>query len=196
MNMKNLKTKFLFTISLFMLLPFMAFAHPDMEPSFIFNTEAGTTELSADEVFQLSLLFSECPLDSPEGEQCLKQFEQLKQKVTDEAFITQTPEELGRAVLKLLYQDVLTTYDFNQTRTDIALQTGVYNCVSSALLYMAVAKAAGLEVRGQKTSEHAFCTVYIPGSKAGQFTKPRTRVQKIAAAIKSAFSGHAGFIQT
>ena len=36
---------------------------------------------------------------------------------------------------------------------------------------MALAKAAGLDVRGQKTSEHAFCTVYIPGSKAGQFQK-------------------------
>ena len=36
---------------------------------------------------------------------------------------------------------------------------------------MALAKAAGLEVRGQKTSEHAFCTVYIPGSKAGQYKK-------------------------
>ena len=135
------------------------------------NPNSANASLSADEVFILSLLFSECQLDSQEGIECLKQFDRLKQKVSGEAFSRLILEERGRAVLKLLYQDYLTTYDFNQTRTNVALQTGVYNCVSSALLYMAVAKAAGIEVRGQKTSEHAFCTVYIPGSKAGQYTK-------------------------
>ena len=167
-------------ISCIILFLFCAFCfsqpHPSIEPLFfpedvLVNPNSAGDSLSADEVFKLSLLFSECPLDSPEGEQCLKQFDQLKQKVSGEAFSSLVPEERGRAVLKLLYQDYLTTYDFNQTRTNVALQTGVYNCVSSALLYMAVAKAAGLEVRGQKTSEHAFCTVYIPGSKAGQYKK-------------------------
>ena len=158
-------------IILFVLSAFcFAQMHPLIEPLFLqedvlVNADSSGSALSAEEVFKLSLLFSECQLDSPEGEQCLKQFDKLKQKVTTEAFLAQSPEERGRAVLKLLYQDYLTTYDFNQTRTNVALQTGVYNCVSSALLYMAVAKAAGLEVRGQKTSEHAFCTVYISNKK-------------------------------
>ena len=159
-----------------LLMPVWAQAqHPSFEPVFfpqdVLELSQSSGSFSADEVFKLSLLFSECPLDSQEGMQCLKQFEQLKQKVQTTDFIKLDSEARGRAVLKLLYQDYLTTYNFNQTRTNIALQTGVYNCVSSALLYMAVAKAAGLEVRGQKTSEHAFCTVYIPGSKAGQYTK-------------------------
>ena len=153
--------------------------HPSIEPLFLpedvlVNPNSTNASLSADEVFKLALLFSECPLNSPEWMQCLKQFDQLKQKVTSETFLAQSLEDRGRAVLKLLYQDYLATYDFNQTRTDVALQTGVYNCVSSALLYMAVAKAAGIEVRGQKTSEHAFCTVYIPsgtGSKTNQYKK-------------------------
>ena len=102
---------------------------------------------------------------------CLEHFARLKEKVSSPAFTALAPDEKGRAVLKLLYNNLLTTYDFNQTRTNVALETGVYNCVSSALLYMAVAKAAGLEVRGQKTSEHAFCTVYISGAKAGQVQK-------------------------
>ena len=144
--------------------------HPSIEPLFspedvLVNPNSTGGQLSADEVFKLSLLFSECPLDSSEGMQCLKQFDQLKQKVTSETFLAQPLEDRGRSVLKLLYQDYLTTYDFNQTKTNVALQTGVYNCVSSALLYMVVAKAAGLEVRGQKTSEHAFCTVYIQNKK-------------------------------
>ena len=138
------------------------------------NPDKNNSSLSADEVFELSLLFSECPLESDEGERCLEQFARLKQKVSAADFMSLEPEERGRAVLKLLYQDYLKTYNFNQTRTNVALETGVYNCVSSALLYMAVAKAAGLEVRGQKTSEHAFCTVYIPsgtGAKSNQYKK-------------------------
>ena len=171
MNMKNLKTKILFTISLFMLLPFMAFAHPDIEPAFIFNTEAGTTELSADEVFQLSLLFSECPLESDAAKKCIKEFEKIKKEVTGSTFMNQSDEEKGKAVLKLLYRDYLKTYSATQTKTDVALETGLYNCVSSALLYMAAAKACNLNVKGQKATEHALCSIYVPGAKQGQLKK-------------------------
>ena len=151
-------------------------SHPSIEPLFLLEdvTDSSANEaavLSADEIFKFSLMFSECTLDSEEGKLCLEQFEQIKKKVTTQEYMNLEPADRGRAVLKLLYQDFLTTYDFNQTKINVALQTGVYNCVSSALLYTAAAKAAGLEVRGQKTSEHAFCTVYIPGTKAGQFTK-------------------------
>ena len=154
-------------------------SHPSIEPLFLpedvlVNTNNSDGKLSADEVFEFSLLFSECPQESAQWRDCFNKFEQLKQKVQSADFLSLTPEELGRAILKLLYQDCLTTYSFNQTRTNVALQTGVYNCVSSALLYMAVAKAAGLDVRGQKTSEHAFCTVYIPigtGGKTNQYKK-------------------------
>ena len=151
-------------------------SHPSIEPLFLLEdvTDSSANEaavLSADEIFKFSLMFSECTLDSEEGKLCLEQFEQIKKKVATQEYMNLEPADRGRAVLKLLYQDFLTTYDFNQTKINVALQTGVYNCVSSALLYTAAAKAAGLEVRGQKTSEHAFCTVYIPGTKAGQFTK-------------------------
>ena len=152
--------------------------HPAFEPAFstqgLLDDTDSASPLSSDEIFKLSLLFSECPLESQEGQRCLEKFEKLKQKVQASDFSKLELEARGRAVLKVLYQDYLTTYDFNQTRIDVALETGVYNCVSSALLYMAVAKAAGLEVRGQKTSEHAFCTVYIPsgtGGKSNQLKK-------------------------
>ena len=172
----NKKNALVIAISLFICAFCFPQTHPSIEPLFLpedvlITPDSPATSLSADEVFRLSLLFSECPLESEEGARCLEQFTRLKEKVTIPAFTALAPDEKGRAVLKLLYSNLLKTYDFNQTRTNVALETGVYNCVSSALLYMAVAKAAGLEVRGQKTSEHAFCTVYIPGAKAGQFTK-------------------------
>lgn len=151
--------------------------HPVFEPLFLQddileNPEVTQDTLTADEVFKLSLLFSECELTSEEGVFCLSTFEQIKQKVCDSSFMEMSLEDRGRAVLKLLYQNYLKTYDFNQTKTSVALQTGVYNCVSSALLYMAAAKAAGLDVRGQKTSEHAFCTVYTPKKIDVETTNP------------------------
>lgn len=149
----------------------MAFAHPNIEPVFTFNTEAGITELSADEVFKLSLLFSECPLESDLAKKCLKEFEKIKKEVTDSAFMNQSDEEKGKAVLKLLYRDYLKSYSANQTKTDVALETGFYNCVSSALLYMAAAKACNLNVKGQKATEHALCSIYVPGAKQGQLKK-------------------------
>ena len=151
-------------------------AYPLIEPLFLpdqllDNTENQAAELSADQVFRLSLLFSECPLDSEQGLASLQEFEKIKAKVSSPEYMDLSFEDRGRAVLKLLYADYLTTYDFNQTRTSLAISSGVYNCVSSALLYMAAAKAAGLEVRGQKTSEHAFCTLYFPSEKKGQTRK-------------------------
>ena len=150
--------------------------HPSLEPLFLpedvpVNADSTGTELSADEVFKLSLLFSECPPDSPQGQFCLEQFQKIKEEVTGQSFMSQSAEDRGRAILKLLYRNYLKTYEFTQTRLDVALTSGIYNCVSSALLYMAAAKAAGLTVRGQKTLEHAFCTVYIPGTKSGQYKK-------------------------
>ncbi len=152
--------------------------HPDIEPLFnpfsVLNAGSDISEnqyLSADEVFKLSLLFSECPLESEKAKLCLEKFEKLKSEVTKPNYMELSPEERGRAVLKLLYRDCLKTYSLNQTKTDTALETGLYNCVSSALLYMAVAKACGLDVRGQKTSQHAFCSIYVPGAKDGQLKK-------------------------
>ncbi len=142
--------------------------HPTFEPAFLPEavlTNPDNPNLSSDEVFTLALLFSECPMDSSEALRCLNQFEDIKAKVTSPSFMDLGLEERGRAVLKLLYEEYLTAYNLDQTRTNVALQTGVYNCVSSALLYMAAAKAAGLDVRGQKTTEHAFCSIYVPGNK-------------------------------
>ena len=103
-----------------------------------------TAKLSADEVFKLSLLFSECPLESPEGQECLAIFEKIKAEVCSSEYMNLDQEARGRAILKLLYRDYLKSYRFNQTRTNVALKTGVYNCVSSEILYMAVAKAVGI----------------------------------------------------
>ena len=148
--------------------------HPSIEPSFTLDQVLVATskeKYSSDEIFKLALLFSECPLESETGIRCLEKFESIKTDVTADLFMELDVQERGRRILKYLYQNYLTKYNFDQTRIDAALETGVYNCVSSAMLYLAAAKAAGLDVRGQKTTQHAFCSVYIPSTTQGQLIK-------------------------
>jgi len=129
------------------------------------------TIYSADEVFVLALLFSECQPSSELWKACISKFEKIKAEVTSREIQKLDEAERGRAILKLLYRDYLRKYDSDQTRIDIALEDGYYNCVSSAVLYMAAAKAGGLQVVGQRTVQHAFCSVYVPSEKEGELLR-------------------------
>ena len=48
------------------------------------------------------------------------------------------------------------SYDYDQPRVTGVFEHGTYNCISSALLYTALARAFGLPVRGVITKNHAF----------------------------------------
>ncbi len=138
-------------------------AHPSFEPLFQIDEIN-----SADDVFEAALLFSECERDSETWNSCWQKFETIKDDMALPSIIDLEEEERGKAILKYLYQNYLKAYSLNQTKIDVALETGTYNCVSSAVLYMAAAKAAGLEVRGQSTTQHAFCSIYVPDEKSGK----------------------------
>jgi hypothetical protein len=71
--------------------------------------------------------------------------------------------ELAERALTFLHKNLLTTYSVTQTRVDAALETGVYNCVSSAVLYLIAARAVGLSAGGVRSSDHAFCWVLVNG---------------------------------
>lgn len=137
-------------------------AHPSFEP--LFQIDKINT---ADDVFEAALLFSECERDSETWNSCWQKFETIKDDMASPSIIDLQEEERGKAILKYLYQNYLKAYSLNQTKIDVAIETGTYNCVSSAVLYMAAAKAAGLEVRGQSTTQHAFCSIYVMDEKSG-----------------------------
>jgi tetratricopeptide (TPR) repeat protein len=65
----------------------------------------------------------------------------------------------GEYVLSFMHKKFLKGYVENQTRLDEIINTGRYNCVSSAVLYAILAAAADLDVRGVMTRDHAFATV-------------------------------------
>jgi tetratricopeptide (TPR) repeat protein len=69
------------------------------------------------------------------------------------------PRTRGESVLAFMHRRFLKGYTENQTRLDEIFRTGRYNCVSSATLYAIFAVAAGLDVRGVMTKDHAFVTL-------------------------------------
>jgi tetratricopeptide (TPR) repeat protein len=69
------------------------------------------------------------------------------------------PRERGEFILSFMHRRFLKSYAERQTRLDLLLSGGRYNCVSSAVLYMILAASAGLEVTGVMTRDHAFVTV-------------------------------------
>jgi hypothetical protein len=67
------------------------------------------------------------------------------------------------AALIALHRGLLSRYDADATGTDGIALHGSYNCVSSAVLYAALAKASGLRVIGVEAKDHAFCSVIANG---------------------------------
>jgi tetratricopeptide (TPR) repeat protein len=70
-------------------------------------------------------------------------------------------KDRGEYVLRWMHRKFLKNYSALQTRIDTLLSRGSYNCVSSAVLYLTFASAAGLETRGVLTKDHAFARVRV-----------------------------------
>jgi hypothetical protein len=71
------------------------------------------------------------------------------------------PSAKAEAVLSYLHKTSFKAYREDATTLDGVLDTGIFNCVSSALLYALAAKSLGIEVAAVRTSDHAFCSVRI-----------------------------------
>ncbi|MDR3312276.1 MAG: hypothetical protein LBS64_03995 [Spirochaetaceae bacterium] len=80
-----------------------------------------------------------------------------------EQALPEDPRQRAEYVLTYLHDRYLKAYSALQTRIDVLLTNGRFNCVSSAVFYTILANAAGLEVFGVVTRDHAFATVRING---------------------------------
>jgi hypothetical protein len=72
---------------------------------------------------------------------------------------------LAERALTFLHKNLFSSYSVTQTRVDTVLESGVYNCVSSAILYLALARSVGLSVAGVRTTDHAFASVLVNGQQ-------------------------------
>jgi len=87
----------------------------------------------------------------------------LMHRFRDEVADVTGQADLAEKTLTFLHKNLLVSYSERQTRIDTAMETGVFNCVSSAVLYMILARSVGLSVGGIRTTDHAFCTVLVDG---------------------------------
>ncbi len=69
-------------------------------------------------------------------------------------------EEGAEKILSFMYEKILRKYNFDQTRVDLTMDTGVYNCVSSSILFMYFCKRADIPVCAVETPRHAFCMIF------------------------------------
>jgi hypothetical protein len=67
----------------------------------------------------------------------------------------------AEAVLSFLHKGTLRAYREDATTLDGILDSGIYNCVSSAILYAIAARSVGIAASAVRTQDHAFCRVSI-----------------------------------
>lgn len=138
---------------------------PPIEESFIIKNDDGSDftgeDLTGDEIIRFALLFGLCDENSLEFKKSIAAYKDLKNYCDSMNIGKMSEEERGEAILNALYSKVLKSYKLKQTKVDVAFDDGTYNCVSSALLYLALAADFNLDARAQETATHVFITVYL-----------------------------------
>ena len=72
-----------------------------------------------------------------------------------------TPFERGLHLLKWLHDEPMAGgYSADQTDLSTVLDTGAFNCVSSAVLYNVLGRRLGLDLRAIEVPDHAFSIIY------------------------------------
>ena len=134
-----------------------------LEPSPYARDLASRTEpLPLEDLIDASLVLSGAGGEALAGAR--SRLEALVRDVREVASSETDPQVRGNAALVFLHERVLKAYVEEQTRVDVALQNGRFNCVSSAVLYMLLARAVDLPVVGVRTRDHAFCAVLVNGA--------------------------------
>lgn len=123
------------------------------------DTGLFSSSLTGLDLIKVGLDFSSCPAETTEGQLIMEQYRQLVEEVRTNTYQRMTRAERGEAVLRLMYRDVLKKYVLTESSITAMFQKGQYNCVSATLLYVALAKEAGLETVIYKTTDHSFCAV-------------------------------------
>ncbi len=110
-----------------------------------------------DDFIECALLFSGTEYDDLVHERA--EVYSVISELTEAVGAEKEPEARAEQVLLYMHRNLLTIYKERQTRLDVLLKEGSYNCVSSAILYTILLKSMGFKVWGIRTADHAFCRV-------------------------------------
>ncbi len=97
------------------------------------------------------------------------------------------PARKGALLLKLLHQAVFRRYASEQTYPAVVLESGVYDCVSSAILYNVFAAGLGLETEGMKLPSHAYSALLAGRRYEVQTTVPDGFDKKLSGSALETF---------
>jgi tetratricopeptide (TPR) repeat protein len=142
-------------LSIFPLFSLSSLDNPVLEPQELFLRYYGS-EPDAESVLRLGLAFSGITGDRA-NEYIGEFFTHINRFLN--SGLPDKPDEIGEAILAYLHKNIFVRYEEFETDLDRVLDAGLYNCVSSAVVYSAFALASGLEVKGVSTTDHAFCAV-------------------------------------
>jgi len=157
-----MKIRPLFTLILLGFLALIPLAAEEFTPHPLV-TELGQGEgpLDPEDFLTLSLLFSGVQ------EEDLQDWRSAIWRFTDPAVaqLKRVQDERVRAesLLEFLHTNLFTRYREEESRMSLLFNDGVFNCVSSSVLYMYMARKADLPVIGVATPDHAFCALQLPG---------------------------------
>jgi tetratricopeptide (TPR) repeat protein len=70
---------------------------------------------------------------------------------------------LARNVLELLHHEVLRQYRSDADRLHETFESGAYNCVTSAVLYVCLCRRLGIAAAARQWREHVACVVFADG---------------------------------
>ncbi len=162
---------------------------PRIEPrEEMFRIREDRNELSGETVIRHSLFLSGAAKgDFPPYLQIYREkVEQFRQTAAGEI---ESPYRLGEEVLYFLHDTLFKRYNEYQTRTDVLFDTGVHNCVSSAVVYAAFALDFGLPVESINTPDHVLCAVT---TEKGKIDVETTTVYGFHPGIKREFTDSFG----
>lgn len=128
---------------------------------------------SADHLFDLALFASGNRRNVDDYNRYRKRLARFLQRVTPQLNRARNDRIKGAVLFKAMRREFLKSspgkplsgYDEDQSRLTELLDTGRYNCLSSALLYMILAQKAGLKAYGVLLPSHVFVQLNLPGGK-------------------------------
>ena len=140
-------------VFLFALMQYVSlFSGPYLEPR-IFSP--GDRPGNVEALIEYSCLAS--GLEGRELDACRLLFSEFVESVPSESILS--GEHPGEELLLYIHSRLFRGYSEPQTLIDVVFDTGVYNCVSSAVIYTVAALSLGLDVEGVLTPDHVFCAV-------------------------------------
>ena len=131
---------------------------PRIEPQARFvQLSMHSGDLTESQFIDAALLASGTSIESNERDE----IDQLIRDLVNDLGSNKNAYDKGEQILQYLHDSVFSRYIENQTKIDTLIRRGTFNCVSSAVLYMAAGRAAGLNIQGVQTPDHAFVSVLI-----------------------------------